>query len=246
MNPLREAAQQALEALEVYADIGIKGADKTIDALRAALAEPQPFTHREVMQQALEWAKANSEAVFAGGGMAAVEGMNAWSKAMRAALAEPAIKPDLTTEPVGEVAEVAQAYDGKWTAIIVTGDVELQSGDKLFTAPQPKAEQRPPNCGTGFCSCIACPYVQPKAEPCGWQFFQDGKWHNGMDTVNHRANTEAAGIAVRNVYPEPQPRKRLTREQAMRIVEQNPDTMMAIRMTEAAHGIEAAVWGEKT
>jgi hypothetical protein len=29
---------------------------------------------------------------------------------------------------------------------------------------QPKAEQRPPNCGTGFCSCIECPYVQPKAE----------------------------------------------------------------------------------
>jgi hypothetical protein len=29
---------------------------------------------------------------------------------------------------------------------------------------QPKAEQRPQNCGTGFCSCIECPYVQPKAE----------------------------------------------------------------------------------
>jgi hypothetical protein len=35
-------------------------------------------------------------------------------------------------------------------------------------APQPKAEQRPPNCGTGFCSCIECPYVQPKAEPIAW------------------------------------------------------------------------------
>lgn len=41
-------------------------------------------------------------------------------------------------EPVAEVAEVAQAYDGKWTAIVVTGSVELQSGDKLYASPQPR------------------------------------------------------------------------------------------------------------
>jgi hypothetical protein len=46
-------------------------------------------TLREVMQQALEWAHNNGEAVFAGGGMAAVDRMNAWSQALRAALAEP-------------------------------------------------------------------------------------------------------------------------------------------------------------
>jgi|694.fasta_scaffold49096_9 hypothetical protein len=40
-------------------------------------------------------------------------------------------------------------------------------------------------------------------EPCGWQFYQDGTWHNGMETSNHRANTEAAGIPVRNVYTTP-------------------------------------------
>jgi hypothetical protein len=40
----------------------------------------------------------------------------------------------------------------------------------------------------------------PVQEPCGWQFYQDGTWHNGMETSNHRANTEAAGIPVRNVY----------------------------------------------
>jgi hypothetical protein len=45
----------------------------------------------------------------------------------------------------------------------------------------------------------------PVQEPCGWQFYQDGKWHNGMDTNDHRANTEAAGFPVRDVYPEPQP-----------------------------------------
>jgi hypothetical protein len=45
--------------------------------------------------------------------------------------------------------------------------------------------------------------AQPAQEPCGWQFYQDGKWHNGMETSNHRVNTEAAGIPVRNVYPAP-------------------------------------------
>lgn len=44
---------------------------------------------------------------------------------------------------------------------------------------------------------------QTALEPCGWQFFQDGKWHNGMATNNHRSNTEAAGIPVRDVYPGP-------------------------------------------
>jgi len=43
-----------------------------------------------------------------------------------------------------------------------------------------------------------------RGEPCGWQFYQDGKWHNGMETNNHRANTEAAGVPVRDVYPAPQ------------------------------------------
>ena len=43
----------------------------------------------------------------------------------------------------------------------------------------------------------------PVQEPCGWQFYQDGKWHNGMETNNHRANTEAAGFRVRDVYASP-------------------------------------------
>ena len=46
--------------------------------------------------------------------------------------------------------------------------------------------------------------AQTEQEPCGWQFYQDGKWHNGMETNNHRANTERAGIPVRDVYPAPQ------------------------------------------
>jgi len=45
----------------------------------------------------------------------------------------------------------------------------------------------------------------PVQGPCGWQFYQDGKWHNGMETHNHRANTEAAGVPVRDVFPAAQP-----------------------------------------
>jgi hypothetical protein len=46
--------------------------------------------------------------------------------------------------------------------------------------------------------------AEPVQEPCGWQFYQDGKWHNGMETNNHRKNTEDAGFPVRDVYPSPQ------------------------------------------
>ena len=44
-------------------------------------------------------------------------------------------------------------------------------------------------------------------EPCGWQFYQDGKWHNSMDRNDHRRHTEEAGFPTRNVYPQPQPAK---------------------------------------
>jgi len=59
--------------------------------------------------------------------------------------------------------------------------------------------------------------AQTEQEPCGWQFYQDGKWHNGMETNNHRANTERAGIPVRDVYPAPQ-RKPLTDEQRQELM----------------------------
>lgn len=38
-------------------------------------------------------------------------------------------------------------------------------------------------------------------KPVAWQFYQDGRWHNGLDTNDHRANTEKAGIQTRNLYP---------------------------------------------
>ena len=54
-----------------------------------------------------------------------------------------------------------------------------------------------PMCGSGTVPSVPA----PAQEPCGWQFYQDGRWHNGMETNDHRKHTEAAGFPVRDVYP---------------------------------------------
>ena len=40
-------------------------------------------------------------------------------------------------------------------------------------------------------------------EPVAWQFFQGGKWHNGMEFHDHRKHTIAAGTPVRDLYAAP-------------------------------------------
>ena len=45
---------------------------------------------------------------------------------------------------------------------------------------------------------------QHVGEPCGWQFYHGGKWHNGYDKDNHRADCVNVGYPVRDVYPSPQ------------------------------------------
>ena len=40
-------------------------------------------------------------------------------------------------------------------------------------------------------------------EPVAWQFFEGGKWHNGMEVNDHRKHTEAAGVPVRDLYTTP-------------------------------------------
>lgn len=43
-------------------------------------------------------------------------------------------------------------------------------------------------------------------EAVAWQFYQDGKWWNGDDSIKaHRANTEAAGIPIRELFTAPPP-----------------------------------------
>ena len=45
--------------------------------------------------------------------------------------------------------------------------------------------------------------AQPEQEPVAWQFFEGGKWHNGMEINDHRKHTEAAGVPVRDLYTHP-------------------------------------------
>lgn len=53
----------------------------------------------------------------------------------------------------------------------------------------------------------AIKYIRPaqtEQQPVSWQFYQDGKWWNGDDRIkDHRKNTEAAGIPVRDLYAAP-------------------------------------------
>lgn len=57
-------------------------------------------------------------------------------------------------------------------------------------APQPVEQQSAPN---------------EQMVVVGWQFYQDGKWWSGDDRIkDHRKNTVAAGIPVRDVYTAPQ------------------------------------------
>ena len=87
--------------------------------------------------------------------------------------------------------------------------------EMLAAAPQPahspdggKVVYQCPRCSTSMEVDLAAKPA-PAAdggEVVGWQFYQDGKWHNGDDTIkDHRANTEAAGIPVRNLYAHPAP-----------------------------------------
>lgn len=86
------------------------------------------------------------------------------------------------------VAEVVSGYSGdpdtrgdKKLRVLDLSQCEI--GDKLYSTT---------------------PTVQ--GEPVGWQFYQDGKWWNGDDRIkDHRKNTEAAGMPVRDVYAASQP-----------------------------------------
>jgi hypothetical protein len=199
MTTLREAAQQALEAL-ILADSrdGMYTYAKEIAALRAALAEPEPYD-----QTALELCE-----VCGWKTLIPTEGCLNCER-------QPKAEPQ---KPVGTYEEVMQTMRSLQTGTLEQQQMFALLKDKpLYAEPQPKAEQEP----------VADGYYVMQV---------DGKAKKIWPMTEEQALVVAA----------PQPRKRLTREQAMRIVEQNPDTMMAIRMTEAAHGIEAAVWGEKT
>ena len=94
-----------------------------------------------------------------------------------------------------------------------------------------------------FCGCKATASVNKGESLWSHDVVDWTRVHCTNDDCN--AQTEAtcegyepSAVEVWNLRtPQPVVREPLTREQALKIVEANPDAMCAIRMTEAAHGI---------
>lgn len=42
--------------------------------------------------------------------------------------------------------------------------------------------------------------IDDRSDCVAWQFYQDGKWHMGLDNCSHRRETEAAGYPIRLLY----------------------------------------------
>jgi hypothetical protein len=84
-------------------------------------------------------------------------------------------------EAVGEVSSLIygdwNSGDGTFKNVILV-DRSLPLGTKVYTAPKQT-------------STVVLSGV--------WQFYQDGEWNTGMNTLNHRANTEAEFI-VRDLW----------------------------------------------
>jgi len=75
-----------------------------------------------------------------------------------------------------EVAAVIGFYEGEREPRLLSWNVLPNGEHRLYARP-----------------------AQAEQQPVSWQFYQDGKWWNGDDRIkDHRKNTEAAGIPVRN------------------------------------------------
>lgn len=49
--------------------------------------------------------------------------------------------------------------------------------------------------------------AQSEQKPVAWQFYQGSSWHIGMDSNDHRKNTESDGYLVRDLYTVPPKRE---------------------------------------
>jgi hypothetical protein len=136
------------------------------------------MTHITIEREALQTVLNALETLVNGSGFAPAESIEKAREAITACQQALAAPPVQEQELAGFVMK-----DGIPVASVFSEGSHAVSVDGFTWTAQPPA-----------------PLVQ---EPCGWQFYQDGKWHNGMDTNNHRANTKAAGFRVRDVYASP-------------------------------------------
>lgn len=86
-----------------------------------------------------------------------------------------------TAQDEQEVAAVIGFYEGEREPRLLSWNVLPNGEHRLYARP-----------------------AQAEQQPVSWQFYQDGKWWNGDDRIkDHRKNTEAAGIPVRDLYAAP-------------------------------------------
>lgn len=92
-----------------------------------------------------------------------------------------------------EIPDISAIYDGR--SFIPYRS--LEAGERLMTVAQHLRIEKQ------LRAALTHP-AQTEQQPVSWQFYQDGKWWNGDDRIkDHRKNTEAAGIQVRDLYPSP-------------------------------------------
>ena len=70
-------------------------------------------------------------------------------------------------------------------------------------AEQPE-QQRPQNCGTGYCSCIECPYEQPASKPVAMRYDFDGYGYKYID-AGSGSDWQTRIKDAEPVYASPQP-----------------------------------------
>lgn len=92
--------------------------------------------------------------------------LEALESAIREAIAAPGVAQDEGNErfdaTVDSVRDWLRTEQGVYLSLPSTRKLVLLA---LAAAPSPTAEQRPPYCGSGHCSCIECPYVSIKGGP---------------------------------------------------------------------------------
>ncbi|OVE45543.1 hypothetical protein, partial [Chromobacterium violaceum] len=70
------------------------------------------------------------------------------------------------------------------------------------------------------------PATEQSGEAVAWQFYDQGRWHNGNDQVkDHRKNTEAAGIPTRDLYSRPQPAQEPVNQQLLAALKECDEAM---------------------
>ena len=108
-------------------------------------------------------------------------------------------------------------------------------------AEQP-AQQRPQNCGTGYCSCIECLFEPEHQEPVAYAVYHRMGGSKSLHwSEQHSEDGDHNEYRLVPLYASPQPSKPLTDEQIMEMYNEprsDAEMIAFARAIEAAHGIK--------